>query len=125
MSTMGVRIDQFNKPVCNSFKAKIYNGQVCYEVDLSKFASKESNIEEKLNTGFAFLMDYNEDRQVDQEASSILSRYQGRNMLELMSLKLYDEGLVQRRKAYSSKHVHAKIYLNTIGNLIIMLCLIY
>ena len=124
MSAMGFRIDKFNKPVCNSFKAKIYNGQVCYEIDLSKFASEENNIVDKLNTGFAFLMDYNEDRQVDQEASSISSRYQGR-MLELLRLKLYDEGLVQRRKAVSSKHVHAKIYLNTIGNLIIMLCLIY
>ena len=55
MSTMGVRIDQFNKPVCNSFKAKIFNGQVCYEVDLSKFATKEGNLEQKLNTAVFLL----------------------------------------------------------------------
>ena len=32
MSAMGVKIDKFDVPVCNSFQAKILNDQLCYEV---------------------------------------------------------------------------------------------
>ena len=47
MSTMGVKIDQFDVPVCNSFQAKILNDQLCYEVDLKRFAAKD-NIENEV-----------------------------------------------------------------------------
>ena len=60
---VGIKIDQFDVPVCNSFQAKILNDQLCYEVDLNKFSIKD-NIDNELKLGFAFLMDYNEDRQV-------------------------------------------------------------
>ena len=43
MSTVGVKLDQFDDPVCNSFHAKILNDQLCYEVDLNSFSNK-SNI---------------------------------------------------------------------------------
>ena len=62
MSTMGKKIDQFNVPVCNSFKAKIINDQLCYEVDVQQFINKD-NMEQSLKLGLVFLMDYNEDRQ--------------------------------------------------------------
>ena len=62
-SAVGVKIDQFDVPVCNSFEAKILNDQLCYEVDLERF-SDENNIHNELKLGFNFLMDYNEDRQV-------------------------------------------------------------
>ena len=35
MSSMGVKINQFQIPVCNSFKPKILNSQNCYDVDLA------------------------------------------------------------------------------------------
>ena len=35
MSIRGVNIDQFDIPVCTSFKATILNDQLCYEVDLN------------------------------------------------------------------------------------------
>merc|ERR1712155_53286 len=38
MSAMGVKIDQFDHRVCNSFKAKILYDQLCYEVDLNTFS---------------------------------------------------------------------------------------
>ena len=61
MSVMGVKIDQFDVPVCNSFQEKILNDQLCYEVDLQNL--KHENIYEKdIKLGLAFLMDYNEDR---------------------------------------------------------------
>ena len=64
MSSMGVKVEQFDVAVCNSFQAKILNDQLCYEVDLNKFSNKH-NREKELEMGFNFIMDYNEDRQDD------------------------------------------------------------
>ena len=65
MSAMGVKIDQFDDPVCNSFQAKIQNDQLCYEVDLDKIV-KEKNIdvEKALKSGLSIVLDYNQDRQL-------------------------------------------------------------
>ena len=98
MSGVGVKIDQFDDPVCNSFEARILNNQLCYEVDLNRFSNK-SNIAKELESGFYFLMDYNEDRQVTRQ--SIMAGEErsgmGANLLE------------------SDKNQHAFIYLDTIG----------
>ena len=101
MSVVGVKLDQFDDPVCNSFKAKINNDQLCYEVDLNRFSNK-SNIAEELESGFYFLMDYNEDRQVTRQStvagdSGEERSGMGANLLE------------------SDKNQHAFIYLDTIG----------
>ena len=66
---MGVKIDQFDIPVCNCFQPTLFNDQLCYEVDLSKFTN-EDNVKEELKSGFNFIMDYNEDRQVTIKSSS-------------------------------------------------------
>ena len=100
MSAMGVMIDQFNFPVCNSFQAKIMNDQLCYEVDLNKFSDK-NNIQRELELGFNFLMDYNEDRQVTLDKN--ISRM--------------EVGLANNMAA-SDQSQHAFIYLNTIGELL-------
>ena len=63
MSSMGVKIENFSVPVCNSFQPKILNDQICYEVDLNRYANKD-NIDKNLKLGLSFMMDYNEDRQV-------------------------------------------------------------
>ena len=99
MSAMGVKIPQFNVPVCNSFETKRMNDQLCYQVDLKTF-SNENNFENELALGFTFLMDYNEDRQVtfDQDVSE------------------KELGLT-KSVASSNKNLHAFIYLDTIGNL--------
>ena len=60
---MAKKIDHFEVPVCNSFKATVLNDQLCYEVDLNEFSNK-SNLQRELKSGFNFIMDYNEDRQV-------------------------------------------------------------
>ena len=97
MSAMGVKIDQFDHPVCNSFQAKIMNDQLCYEVDLDKYSDK-NNVKNELELGFNFLMDYNEDRQVtfDQNISKI------------------KVGLAES-VASSDHNQHAFVYLDTIG----------
>ena len=97
MSAMGVKIDQFNHPVCNSFQAKIMNDQLCYEVDINTF-SDEDSIDNQLKLGFHFLMDYNEDRQVTSD----------QNITETKV------GLAKSVSS-SDQNQHAFVYLNTNG----------
>ena len=40
MSVMGVKIDQFDDPVCNSFRPKIVMDQLCYTVDPNEYKHK-------------------------------------------------------------------------------------
>ena len=98
MSTMGVKIDQFDVPVCNSFQARILNDQLCYEVDLNKFSDRK-NIAKDLKLGFYFLMDYSEDRQVtfDKTITKDKEISMANNILK------------------SDEDQHTFIYLNTIG----------
>ena len=102
MSVMGVKIDQFDVPVCNSFQEKILNDQLCYEVDLQNL--KQENYDKDLKLGLAFLMDYNEDRN--------LSFYENIADSSLGSFGSKVDG--------SNENNHAFIYLNTIGNNYIM-----
>ena len=99
MTAMGVNIEEFDIPVCNSFQAKILNDQLCYEVDLNRFSNQE-NIEKELKSGFAFIMDYNEDRQVT---------------FDKIQIELEDKGLVSRI-VESHDNDQASIYMDTIGN---------
>ena len=98
MSQMGTKIDQFTVPVCSSFQAKIHNEQICYEIDLQRF-SNPKNIERELELGFAFIMDYNEDRQItfNQDDDQVA-----------------DNGLINSVVKYQEKN-SASIYLDTIG----------
>ena len=59
MSVMGVKIDTFDVPVCNSFKPKLLGDQLCYEVDLNKYKDK-ADMNQK--TILSLFIDYNEDR---------------------------------------------------------------
>ena len=58
-AAMGVKIDQMDVPVCNSFRPKVFRDQLCYTVDLNKIRNK---INLKKNLFFTFFIDYNEDR---------------------------------------------------------------
>ena len=102
MSAMGVMIDQFDVPVCNSFQAKIFKDQLCYEVDLNSMSNKnKNNIGKELQTGFYFLMDYNEDRQVTFD--HIVGEEREFNLAtSLANADHYDQ---------------ASIYLNTVGKI--------
>ena len=60
MSVMGVKIDQFDVPVCNSFKAKIIRDQLCYQVDPNKYKNK---IDLKGDLSLSLFIHYNEDRE--------------------------------------------------------------
>ena len=99
-STMGLKIDQFYVPVCKSFQAKIVNDQLCYEVDLSKFSNRD-NIEQELKSGFVFIMDYNEDRQITIDSDDVPDSF--------------TEDSLTDKIVKSNDYQHSFIYLNTIG----------
>ena len=63
MSVMGIKIDQFDVPVCNSFKPKYVFNQLCYEVDPNEYVSKVFD-ERVTELGLTLIIDYNEDRQL-------------------------------------------------------------
>ena len=63
MSAMGIKIDRFDFPLCNSFRPKILHDQLCYEVDPNEYKSS-INIDRDLKIGLELLLDFNEDRQV-------------------------------------------------------------
>ena len=95
---MGLKIEPYELPVCNSFKATILNDQLCYEVDLDKFKSTD-NIENDLKSGLVLFLDYNEDRQVEL-----------REKVEIVELTYFVD-MVDGSK----DHEKAFVYLNTIG----------
>ena len=107
MSAMGVDINEFDVPVCNSFEEKILNDQLCYEVDLKKFSNPD-NIENELKVGFYFLMDYNEDRQVtfNQEPKNLI--------FQAFAKKVKSMNLATSI-AQSNLEKKAVIYLDTVG----------
>ena len=59
MSVMGVKIDQFDVPVCNSFRPKIIEDQLCYTIDPNEYR-KYLDINHKI--GVTLYINYNEDR---------------------------------------------------------------
>ena len=65
MKKMGATNEQYDVPVCNSFKSKIRNNQLCYQVDLVDYKDT-NNIENQLKEGLVLVVDYNEERQMPQ-----------------------------------------------------------
>ena len=62
MSVMGLKIDQFDVPVCNSFRPKIIQDQLCYTVDLNEYKDK---IDLEADLSLSIFLHYNEDRQME------------------------------------------------------------
>ena len=62
MSVMGVNIDQFDVPVCNSFRPKIIRDQLCYTVDPNEYKDK---VDLKGELSLALFLHYNEERQME------------------------------------------------------------
>ena len=62
MSVMGVTMDDFDVPVCNSFRPKIVMDQLCYTVDPNEYKHK---IDLKSDISLSLFIHYNEDRQME------------------------------------------------------------
>ena len=67
MSVMGVKIDQFDVPVCNSFRPKIIRDQLCYTVDPNEYKHK---IDLKGELSLSLFIHYNEDRHIEDSVNS-------------------------------------------------------
>ena len=69
MSVMGTKIDQFNVPVCNSFRPKILQEQLCYTVDPNMY--KRYVDEKNVELSLGLFINYNEDRELSLENDKI------------------------------------------------------
>ena len=58
---MGVKIDQFEDPVCNSFRPRIKQDQLCYQVDPNNYKDK---IDLTGHLSFSLFINYNEDKEI-------------------------------------------------------------
>ena len=67
MSVMGVKINQFDVPVCNSFRPKIIRDQLCYTVDPNEY---KNQIDLKGKISLSLYIHYNEDRQMEDTESN-------------------------------------------------------
>ena len=99
---MGVKIDKFDIPVCNSFTEGVLNNQLCYKVDPNNFMQRK-NIVEGFKAGITLVLDYNEDREVSYGTQN------GDGIKEDEEEDIMDI-LVQ-----TDSKQEALIYLNTIG----------
>ena len=86
MSTMGIKIEQFDVPVCNSFRAKIIKDQLCYTVDPNLFRDKISLKGELYMTLF---IDYNEERQFEDNSNNDEENFVKIDTIGSLLFKLY------------------------------------
>ena len=63
MKILGIESKKFKVPVCNSFKAKVRNDQLCYQIDLEDYKDM-TNIEKQLKEGLVLIVDKNVERQL-------------------------------------------------------------
>ena len=62
---IGSKIDGFDMKVCNIFKPKLHYNQLCFETDLQELKDKD-NLMNQLELGLTLVLDYNEERQINQ-----------------------------------------------------------
>ena len=70
MKILGIESKKFKVPVCNSFKAKVRNDQLCYQIDLEAYKDM-TNIEKQLKEGLVLIVDTNVERQFPQNIENI------------------------------------------------------
>ena len=64
MSVMGVKLDQFDIPICNSFRPKILRDQLCYSINPNEF--RKYSLKTQTELELSLLIDYNEERQLTE-----------------------------------------------------------
>ena len=64
---VGTKVDDFDIPVCDIFRPRVRNDQLCYETDLEEMRSKDiSTAMKQLKLGLVLILDYNEELQLGQ-----------------------------------------------------------
>ena len=68
-SLTGVMTDTFRVPVCNIFEEVVLDGKLCYQADVHKLKKQVDWDKEKekiVTSGFMFMLDYNEERGIQE-----------------------------------------------------------
>ena len=99
MTLLGRNSDFFDLPVCDKFIPTLHNGQMCYQLKLNTFKD-EINIENGLDKGLTFVMDYNEEKMMNE-------KYQDGTKRDII-------GLNQMKYGAGGKS-EATIFLGTLG----------
>ena len=66
MLVVGAENENYAYPLCNSFKPKVRNDQLCYETDLESLKDPDK-IMKQLKHGLVLILDYNDERQMSKE----------------------------------------------------------
>ena len=93
----GKFVGNISLPVCDLFREKIISGQLCYEADVDQYMKGIDDWDQTLETGFNFIIDFNEEYDLKNFIQKGLERTQKTNS----SLSLYkqtaNEGLFDIR----------------------------
>jgi hypothetical protein len=102
IKVLGEDIPQLDYPVCNKFKPKIRNGQLCYQVDVNEF--KDQILDTKdIKRGLTFAMDYNSEKMIKESSEKMID----------ISVK----GFYKKQRTASDKAEKATIYVETLGRM--------
>ena len=99
MSALGARIEMINMPVCTSFQERVFNDQLCYQIDVNKLNLAGGD---KSGLGLAFAIDINEDRQVQVLRTEL-------------SGDRYDENIMDAAIMRMEEHQKALVYIGSLG----------
>ena len=102
MAIMGEINPLVEAPVCNKFRPKFRNGQLCYQVNVNEVKDQIDNKDDQL-IGLTFLLDYNDER-----------------MIQVKNSKSMDEspdGLYKMQNENKETKREVKIFIETIGKL--------
>ena len=67
-SLLGRRVAGFDVPVCDKFEARVVEGQICYRLETDRFKQLRRGKEGEGREGLTLLLDYNEERNIQQPA---------------------------------------------------------
>ena len=100
---MGEKIDLFDWPVCNKFRPKMLEGQLCYQVDLNE-VKDQVDVQKAIKHGMIVMMDDNEDKMITENHDEVND--------PLANNVHSHPKLIMRKK---EKTFAAKIYIETLG----------
>ena len=110
MNNLGQKIDAFEVPVCNTFRAKIRNDQVCYEMDLNLLKDKD-DIKYQLKDGITLILDFNVDRQFETDIITKGKKMKVRNYFyedEDNSVKVHLD-TISKQTSFTSTNVKLRL----------------
>ena len=117
ISTLGTQTDLFKIPVCNSFQAKIFYDQLCYEIDVNKFIGRDHFSAKELKLGLTLLVDTNFNRQYSlKEKKTTLNHHHDTIGTRIQIIHHSDIlHLIVDAILQTSNTQDIKIYIGTIG----------